>query len=72
MPHALKIAKKLAEKPPTALRLTKALLRSVDTQNVPERILKEGAMFTAQLASPEVAEAIGAFFEKRTPDFSKF
>jgi enoyl-CoA hydratase/carnithine racemase len=71
LPHALAVARKLAEKPPTALRLTKALLKSTDTQTVAERILKEGAQFTAQLASPEVAEAIGAFFEKRTPDFSK-
>jgi hypothetical protein len=32
---------------------------------------QEGALFVSQLASPEVAEAIGAFFEKRKPDFSQ-
>jgi enoyl-CoA hydratase/carnithine racemase len=30
---------------------------------------KEGALFIEQLASPEVAEAITAFFEKRKPNF---
>ena len=72
LPYALSVARKLAEKPPTALRLTKALLRATDAQTVPERGAKEGGMFRAQLGSPEVAEAIGAFFEKRKPDFSKF
>ena len=71
LPHALSVARKLADQPPTALRLTKALLKSADTQTVAARILHEGSKFTAQLASPEVAEAIGAFFEKRKPDFSK-
>lgn len=72
LPHALAVAKKLAEKPPTALRLTKALLKSAQSQTVSERMAQEGVQFAAQLASPEVAEAIGAFFEKRKPDFSKF
>ncbi len=72
LPHALSVARKLAEKPPTALRLAKALLKSSDAQTVAQRIAKEGTHFNAQLASPEVAEAIGAFFEKRKPDFSKF
>ncbi len=71
LPHALSVARKLADKPPTALRLTKALLKASDTQTISERILKEGGLFREQLASPEVAEAIGAFFEKRKPDFSK-
>ncbi len=71
MPHALSIARRLAEKPPTALRLTKALLKSADTQSITDRIVKEGTHFADQLGSPEVAEAIGAFFEKRKPDFSK-
>lgn len=71
MPRALETARKLAEKPPTALKLTKQLLKASDALTVPERLMKEGLLFTAQLQSPEVAEAIGAFFEKRKPDFSK-
>ena len=72
LPHALKVARKLAERAPNAVRLTKALLKDPTGATVAERLGKEGAHFTEQLGSPEVAEAIGAFFEKRTPDFSKF
>ncbi len=67
MPKALETAKKLAEKPPRALALSKALLK--DSAMVKERMGKEGALFIEQLASPEVAEAITAFFEKRKPNF---
>jgi enoyl-CoA hydratase/carnithine racemase len=70
MPRALETAKKLAERAPTAVRLSKALMK--DPGLVRERMKHEGAQFLSQLASPEVAEAIGAFFEKRKPDFSRF
>ena len=69
MPKALETARKLAEKAPTAVKLTKALMK--DSAAVVERMQQEGAHFVGQLSSPEVAEAIGAFFEKRKPDFSK-
>ena len=36
-----------------------------------ERMALEGAAFAERLASPEVKEAISAFFEKRKPDFSR-
>lgn len=71
LPRALATAHKLAEKPPTALRLSKSLLREQGAQTVPERLALEAQHFAAQLQSPEVAEAIGAFFERRKPDFSK-
>lgn len=70
LPKALETARKLAEKAPTALRLSKALMK--DNAAVVARMRQEGAHFVGQLASPEVAEAIGAFFEKRKPDFSTF
>ncbi len=66
---ARETARILGEKPPTALKLSKALLK--DAAAIQKRMGEEGAHFIAQLASPEVAEAIGAFFEKRKPDFSK-
>lgn len=72
LPRALAIARKLAERPPTALRLAKALLKDPGASTVAERMQKEGALFAERLTSPEVAEAIGAFFEKRKPDFSAF
>jgi enoyl-CoA hydratase/carnithine racemase len=70
LPKALEVAKKLAEKAPTAVRRSKALMK--DSAAIRERMKVEGALFVEQLGSPEVAEAIGAFFEKRKPDFSQF
>jgi enoyl-CoA hydratase/carnithine racemase len=70
LPKALETAKKLSEKAPTAVRLSKSLMK--DSKIVASRMQQEGEHFVGQLASPEVAEAIGAFFEKRKPDFSAF
>ena len=69
MPRALEVARKLADKAPNAVKLSKALMK--DRGAIAERMKQEGALFISQLASPEVAEAIGAFFEKRKPDFSQ-
>jgi enoyl-CoA hydratase/carnithine racemase len=69
--HAYAICERLAQKPPSAVRLTKALLRESAYATVAERMAHEGQIFAAQLRSPEVREAIAAFFEKRTADFSK-
>ena len=63
-------ARVLGEKPPTALKLSKQLMKN-DPAVIAKRMGEEGAHFIAQLASAEVAEAITAFFEKRKPDFSK-
>lgn len=65
------LAKKLAAKPPAALRKTKALL-NMDVDDVRARIDREAKVFGEQLSSAEVKEAIAAFLEKRAPDFSKF
>jgi len=64
--------RKLAEKPPAALRETKRLLKAGAADDVRARMGLEGASFVERLRSPEVAEAIAAFFEKRKPDFSRF
>lgn len=70
MPKALETARKLADRAPTAVKLSKALMK--DAGAVRDRMVREGEHFVSQLQSPEVAEAIGAFFEKRKPDFSTF
>jgi enoyl-CoA hydratase/carnithine racemase len=68
--HARGVCQRLAQKAPSALRHTKALLR--DTQgSTSERMQREFAIFAAQLRSAEAREAITAFFEKRPPDFRK-
>lgn len=64
-------ARELAQKPPTAVRLTKALLRG-HHEEVRARVHAEGVHFGAQLVSAEAREAFTAFMERRAPDFSKF
>ena len=65
-------ARKLAAKPPAALRLSKMLMKKVLTEAVARQMSDEAAHFGTQRRSPEAAEAFNAFFEKRAPDFSKF
>ena len=69
---ATQAAKKLATRPPAAARLTKMLMKRSTAEAVAERILEESEHFDRQLRSPEAAEALAAFDEKRAPDFSKF
>lgn len=65
------MAARLAALPPEAVRQTKALMKH-DTQDVPNRMEAELAIFKQRLASPEAKEAFAAFAEKRKPDFSQF
>lgn len=65
-------AKTLASLPPTAMRQTKSLLKSVHQDQLEAAMISEGEVFMKRLSSPETNEAIQAFFEKRTPDFSQF
>lgn len=68
--HARRICERLAQKSPSALRYTKALLRDTSGTTL-ERMRREFEIFGNQLRSPESREAIAAFFEKRAPDFSR-
>lgn len=67
---ALAAAKLLATKPTGALQATKALMR--DGQAIAAVMARETEIFGARLKSPETAEALRAFAERRPPDFSKF
>jgi enoyl-CoA hydratase/carnithine racemase len=62
-------ARKLAQRPPGALMATKKLMR--DGEVLLQQMHREGALFAAQLRSPEAAEAFAAFAQRRQPDFSK-
>jgi enoyl-CoA hydratase/carnithine racemase len=57
----------LLAKPPEALRQTQRLLRHGARDELLERMKLESDAFAERLTSPEVKEAINAFFEKRKP-----
>lgn len=62
-------AEAVAQRPPAAVAITKALMR--DPEALRTRLDVEGAHFVKQLSSPEAREAFAAFAQKRKPDFSK-
>lgn len=72
LPHARRIAQRLVQLPPAALRASKRLMRDGMAAEVTEAMQREGAVFTERLRSPEAREAFQAFFEKRKPDFTQF
>ena len=57
-----------ALKAPTALRLTKALIKS-ETTGIATRMAEEARAFGPQLQGAEFREAMMAFMEKRAPNF---
>lgn len=68
-------ADRVADLPPESVRLTKMLLKRTQHQpgsrDLMQVMEEEGGLFIERLGSPEFAEAMSAFFEKRKPDFSK-
>jgi enoyl-CoA hydratase/carnithine racemase len=72
METATAAARKLAQRPPAALRITKSLLKRWNRETLDKVIPTELELFAQQLRSPEAKEAMTAFFEKRKPDFSGF
>ena len=75
-PGALKAAQaaaaQLSAKPPAALHLIKMLLKRPRAEQLAAQIGDETRHFVEQLRSPEAAEALKAFSEKRSPDFAQF
>jgi enoyl-CoA hydratase/carnithine racemase len=65
-------AQQLAEKPPTALRTAKALLKQSFAENIKAAMVRETQQFAALLQGPEAREAMTAFMQRRKPDFSRF
>jgi enoyl-CoA hydratase/carnithine racemase len=57
---------KLLAKPPQALRLTQKLLRQATSDEIVDRMELESSHFSERLKSPEVAQAIAAFFQRKS------
>ncbi len=72
LPHATRKAEKFANLPPDAVRSTKKLMRAASHANVDQVIAAEALEFGRLLRSAEAKEAMGAFFEKRKPNFAQF
>ncbi len=70
--HARRVAERFNALPPGAVQEAKRLLREPHRAATLEAVRREGAAFTARLASAEAREAMQAVLEKRKPDFSKF
>ncbi len=70
--YAFTKIQRLAQQPPAAVRRTKALLRAATLSSIDQSLQAEYAGFAEGLASEECKESVTAFFEKRTPDFSRF
>ena len=68
-PTVMKAARRLAQKPPEALREARRLMRG-EIGPCLERMDHEVQAFRDRLASPEAQEAFQAFLEKRKPDFA--
>jgi enoyl-CoA hydratase/carnithine racemase len=65
-------ALQLSVQPAAAVRLAKKLLKRDYATPLKETIVEEGVQFIARLKSPEAAEALQAFMQRRKPDFSQF
>lgn len=70
--HARAKALQIAALAPGAVRTTKMLLKKWSSRQVLEAIGTEGSHFMPMLKGEEAREAIGAFLQKRKPDFSRF
>ena len=69
--YAQTVARRLADKPLSALIETKRLMKQGQREQVMAVMAEEGQSFGCMLREPAAREAFGAFMERRKPDFSK-
>lgn len=67
--YALTVANSLAQMPPQAVKEAKRLLKSVSLKQIDQSIGYEVQQFSRALQGAEFAEAVSAFFDKRSPKF---
>lgn len=66
------VAQQLAAKPAGAVLACKELMKRSLRSEVERALKEEVDVIAERLESPETKEALSAFLEKRTPDFSRF
>lgn len=69
---ALEKARLIAELPPATVRAIKSMLKHWRSGVIKEAIPWEMGEVARSLSMPEALESIGAFLQKRKPDFSSF
>ncbi|MBF7730526.1 enoyl-CoA hydratase-related protein [Pseudomonas sp. N040] len=69
---ARETALQLLDLAPSAVQVSKRLMRAPGREELRQVIKEEGELFGARLKHPEAMEALAAFMQKRKPDFSKF
>ena len=72
LPAALTMAHKIAAQPPGATQATKRLLIATRSEQIRAARAREDAVFAERVGNDENMEAVTAFLQKRTPDFSRF
>jgi enoyl-CoA hydratase/carnithine racemase len=68
--EALKLAAQIADKSPHAIRASKQLLQETRHVDIPFGLKMEEALQRELIGSPNQIEAVKAYFEKRSPNFS--
>jgi enoyl-CoA hydratase/carnithine racemase len=68
---ATETAEKLAAKPPTALQACKRLMKRFARERTVDAIKAENEEFALRVRSPDAKEALTAFLERRSDNFTK-
>jgi len=68
--EAMAIARRIAEKPPLAVRMTKMCLRDGLQMNLSQALAYEGRCFEFLVSTEDYREGVKAFLEKRKPCFT--
>jgi enoyl-CoA hydratase len=66
----MEIANRIAEKSPIALRMAKEAVKVASRSNLDEGLRREVDLFALCFSSEDKNEGVGAFLEKRKPNFT--
>ena len=67
--RAMDLAQRIAKRPPIAVRLAKQAVIAADESGLSEGLEHERRLFELAMATEDRIEGMGAFLEKRKPDF---